>query len=44
MDKSGVSVEENEESLQVIQGEIRKYRAEKRHPDQRKTANGIFAD
>jgi PHD/YefM family antitoxin component YafN of YafNO toxin-antitoxin module len=30
MDKSGVSVEENEESLQVIQEEIRKYRAEKR--------------
>jgi PHD/YefM family antitoxin component YafN of YafNO toxin-antitoxin module len=30
MDKSGVSVEENEESLQVIQKEIRKYRAEKR--------------
>jgi len=30
MDKSGVSVEENEESLQVIQEEIHKYRAEKR--------------
>jgi PHD/YefM family antitoxin component YafN of YafNO toxin-antitoxin module len=30
MDKSGVSVEEDEESLQIIQEEIRKYRAEKR--------------
>lgn len=30
MDKSGVSVEENEESLQVIQAVIREYRAEKR--------------
>jgi PHD/YefM family antitoxin component YafN of YafNO toxin-antitoxin module len=30
MDKSGVSVEEDEESLKVIQGVIRKYRAEKR--------------
>jgi len=30
MDKSGVSVEENEESLQAIQAEIRGYRAEKR--------------
>ena len=30
MDKSGVSVEENEESLQIIQHAIRGYRAEKR--------------
>jgi PHD/YefM family antitoxin component YafN of YafNO toxin-antitoxin module len=30
MDKSGVSVEENEESLQAIQAAIREYRAEKR--------------
>jgi PHD/YefM family antitoxin component YafN of YafNO toxin-antitoxin module len=30
MDKTGVVVEENEESLQVIQEEVRKYRAEKR--------------
>ena len=30
MDKRGVSVEEDEESLQIIQAEIRKYRAEKR--------------
>jgi PHD/YefM family antitoxin component YafN of YafNO toxin-antitoxin module len=29
MDKTGVSVEENEESLQVIQEEVHKYRAEK---------------
>ncbi|MGD0207354.1 MAG: hypothetical protein ABSC89_07100 [Verrucomicrobiota bacterium] len=30
MDKSGVSVEENEESLAAIQSVIREYRAEKR--------------
>jgi PHD/YefM family antitoxin component YafN of YafNO toxin-antitoxin module len=30
MDKSGVVVEENEESLKAIQDVIRKYRAEKR--------------
>jgi hypothetical protein len=30
MDKSGVSVEEDEESLEIIQTAIRKYRAEKR--------------
>ena len=30
MDKSGVSVEEDEESLKAIQDVIRKYRAEKR--------------
>ncbi len=30
MDKSGVSVEENDESTAAIQNEIRKYRAEKR--------------
>ncbi len=30
MDKSGVSVEETEESLQAIQAAIREYRAEKR--------------
>jgi PHD/YefM family antitoxin component YafN of YafNO toxin-antitoxin module len=29
MDKSGVSVEENEDSLKIIRAEIRKYRAEK---------------
>jgi hypothetical protein len=30
MDKSGVSVEEDEESTEAIQEEIRKYRAERR--------------
>ena len=30
MDQTGVCVEEDEESLQIIQEEIRKYRAEKR--------------
>ena len=30
MDKSGVSVEESDESLHIIQEEIHKYRAEKR--------------
>jgi PHD/YefM family antitoxin component YafN of YafNO toxin-antitoxin module len=31
MDKSGVSVEENEDSLKIIRAEIHKYRAEKRN-------------
>jgi PHD/YefM family antitoxin component YafN of YafNO toxin-antitoxin module len=30
MERSGVTVEENEESLEAIRAEIRKYRAEKR--------------
>ena len=30
MDERGVSVEENEESLKIVRGEIRKFRAEKR--------------
>jgi PHD/YefM family antitoxin component YafN of YafNO toxin-antitoxin module len=30
MDRSGVTVEENEESLDAIRAEVRKYRAEKR--------------
>jgi hypothetical protein len=31
MDRSGVRVEENEESIAAIQAEVRKYRTEKRN-------------